>query len=70
MTAWEITVAKAAPCIPQENPKMKIGARIAFSNTLMSIDNMAILGLPSPRMAAFRPKATVWNTVPSTMIRK
>ena len=37
---------------------MKIGARIAFSNTLMSIDNMAILGLPSPRMAAFRPNAT------------
>ena len=38
---------------------MKIGARIAFSNTLMSIDNMAILGLPSPRMAAFRPKLII-----------
>ena len=63
-------MAKAAPCIPQENQKMKIGARIALSNTLMSIDSMAIFGLPSPRIAAFRPNPTVWNTVPSTMIRK
>ncbi len=38
---------------------MKSGARTAFNTTLMSIESMAIFGLPSPRMAAFRPKPTI-----------
>ena len=48
--AIAISVAMAAPFIPQSNQKMKIGARIRLEKAPMSIVYMAFSGYPEARI--------------------
>ena len=50
---WPITVATAAPNMPQRNPKMKTGSRMMLTTAPASVDTMANPGLPSDRMIGF-----------------
>ena len=51
----EMTVAVAAPRIPQSNWKMKMGARIMLQTTVTIDVSIAFLGYPVARMILFRP---------------
>ena len=50
---WPMTVATAAPIMPQRKPKMKTGSRIMFSTAPARVEIMANRGLPSARMMGF-----------------
>ena len=51
----EITVAVAAPRIPQSKWKIKIGARMMLQTTVTMEVNIAFLGYPVARMILFSP---------------
>ena len=48
-----ITVATAAPIIPQPNMKIKIGSSMMLATAPARVDTMANFGLPSARMMEF-----------------
>ena len=51
----EITVAVAAPRIPQSKWKIKIGARMMLQTTVTMEVNIAFLGYPVARIILFSP---------------
>ena len=53
VAACPITVATAAPIMPQRNPKMKMGSRMMLMTAPVRVETMANLGLPSARMMGF-----------------
>ena len=53
VTTCPITVATAAPIIPQRNTNMKIGSRIMFTTAPASVDAIAYNGEPSERITGF-----------------
>lgn len=50
---WPMTVATAAPIIPQRNTKMNTGSRMILATAPAKVDTMANRGLPSARMTGF-----------------
>ena len=50
VSTWPITVATAAPIMPQWKPKMNSGSRIVFATAPATVAAMANFGLPSERM--------------------
>ena len=53
VTTCPMTVATAAPIMPQWQPKIKTGSRMMLSIAPASVEIMANRGLPSARMMGF-----------------
>ena len=51
--ACPMTVATAAPIMPQRKQKMKMGSRMMFASAPASVETIAKRGLPSARMTGF-----------------
>jgi len=64
----EMTVAVAAPRIPQSKWKMKIGARIMLHTTVTIEVSIAFLGYPVARMMLFNPIIVYVTGVPNRII--
>ena len=52
-TTWPMTVARAAPDIPQWKPKIKTGSRMIFMMAPDSMEAIDQAGLPSARITEF-----------------
>ena len=53
VSTWPMTVATAAPIMPQRKTKRKIGSRIVLAMAPTSVETMAKRGLPSARRMGF-----------------
>ena len=53
VSTWPMTVATAAPIMPQRKTKMNMGSRMMLTAVPASVDAMAKRGLPSERMMGF-----------------
>ena len=56
--AWEITVAKAAPCTPILNTKMKSGSRIILEIAPITTVSIPIFAKPWAVIYAFIPRVS------------
>ena len=64
LTAWEITVAMAAPSTPMSNTKIKTGSSTIFKAAPMQVVIMLVLAKPWLVMKLFRPRVVITKTVP------
>ena len=64
-TAWEMMVARAAPCTPMFSPKIKMGSRMMFSTAPISTVAMLTPEKPCALIKAFRPRVNCTNRVPA-----
>ena len=55
-SAWQSTVARAAPLIPRPRTKMKIGSSIVLEMTVKRVSPIASFGFPADLIKAFKPK--------------
>lgn len=62
-----MTVARAAPRMPQPNWKMKMGARMMLHTTVVSDVSMAFFGWPVARITWLSPIMVKVMGVPSRM---
>ena len=63
-----ITVAAAAPVIPQPKPKTKMASRTVFTTAPTMLIAMVIFGLPSARTRCPPPVDRIKNGKPNAVI--
>ena len=64
LTAWESTVAIAAPFTPQPKTKINNGSRAILTTAPITIEIMAIRERPWDMIKGFSPNASSTNSVP------
>ncbi len=64
LTAWEITVANAAPLTPRSSTKIRMGSSTIFSTAPITTDSIAVFDSPCPLINVFKPTATCTKIVP------
>ena len=64
LTAWEIIVARAAPCTFIFNTKMKMGSRMMLITAPISTESMAVRACPWEEINMFSPRANCTKIVP------
>ena len=59
-----ITVAQAAPAIPQSQAKIKIGSRMVLIIAPITMQTIEYFGFPSARIKLLIPFVTIRNGIP------
>src|SRR5208337_4227441 len=66
--AWAMTVAQAAPAMPQWKAKMKRGARMAFRTVPLMVETMVARGRFWERRLLAMAIEVIWKTKPIMMM--